>query len=275
MHILINEHSIQQQAPTPYAADRILIEFSDALDTLEPRRINDSDDPDENRDPIYSHSSIFSLRLCAQMTLKDLFYTERDHDSETLRKLRTVRTSLLRRIRNGPYIDTILEKILHECTRDEAGSKKRLDESTIAGAAYFEGILVSLQHSPHYPPGDIEVYFSKGEEPQPVEIEHYTSVDEIKVRRRHYWPHPKHDKSMPTYGVIGTQMDLPPEEAEKVLNAGIPIGKRVFGRSAKGKLYAFHRHHSNEYHGYPVDEEELRKRARVIYNYLRKLGWCD
>jgi hypothetical protein len=274
MHLLVNERSVNLQAANPYAADLLLMELAETLEALEPRRVSDAGDADDDLDQIYSHSSMIASRLCPQITIEQLFWEERDHDSATLRRLRIARTLLLRNLRRGPYIDTLLSKIEHTCEGSEDGAPVELAGTSIAGAVHLVGILVSVRQSRHYPPGDLSVRYLPSELDEPAEIEHYTSVDEVRSRRRRYWPHPKHNASMPTYGVKDTPMNLSEEEAAALLNEGIPIGRRVFGRSAEGTIYVFPSHRPNEYHGYPVDVRELRKRAAAIYSRLRSRGWC-
>lgn len=275
MHLLINERSVTSQAENPYVADLLLLGLADALTELEPRRMSDADDPYADPDRIFSHSSLFFSYLCPQATIEHLLFAERDHESATLRRLRTARTFLLRNLRNGPYIDTVLNAISHICEGQEDGVPVELANTAIAGSVHFEGILISFQRSSLYPPGDLRVHYLANNRDEEVEIEHYVEVTEIRARRRRFWPHPKHNAALPTYGVRDTPMDLANEVAEEVLNKGIPIGSRVFGCVEKGKIYVFPRHGPNEYHGYPVDVRELQKRAGAIYSRLRALGWCD
>lgn len=275
MHLLINERSVVGQAENPYVADLLLLGVVETLTELEPRRISDSDDPSADPDRIFSHSSLFFSNLCPQMTIEHLLFEQRAHDDATLRRLRTARTFLLRNLRSGPYIDTILNGVVHSCEGYEDGRPVELANTAIAGAIHFDGVLISFQQCINYPSGDLTIRYLTNERNGEFKIEHYTEVKEVRSRRRRFWPHPKHNRSMPTYGVKDTPMDLTDEEAEELLNRGIPIGSRIFGCLAKGKIYVFPRHGANEYHGYPVDVRELRTRAAAVYSCLRTLGWCE
>lgn len=70
---------------------------------------------------------------------------------------------------------------------------------------------------------------------------------------RKYQPTQKHEK-----GGWGTEMDLPPETAQTVLDNGItgPNGSQIYGHHDR-KLYEFQPDNTGGYHGYPVRGTEV------------------
>lgn len=275
MDLLFNDRSITKQAPHPYAADDLLLELAKLLIELEPRLINNDDETIEQSDAIYKHGNSRVQQICEGLTVERWLFDDRYYkDGSRRRELAAAKQYLISKLTANPYIETLLAEIDHLCIYNLGEDHHDMTNTIIAGAALLNGILFSVPGCALFPPGTITVsYWPFDSEPQDIEIGHYTTAQEVRDQRRRYDPSGKHDVTMPTYGRQGTKMELSKDEAEDILNAGVLIGKRVFGRGNDGQIYVFPSHRPNLYHGYPVEVPELRKQAGYIYSRLRERGW--
>ncbi len=206
MYLLINEFSAIGQADTTYQASVLVRAAFDVIRAVEPIRGND---------PILTHSSLFKRQLSSNYTIHEWAIETKDRD---------MRTFFLKTVTKGPFIDKILDDELeyHECYFN----KRDVSSSSIAGAAFFEGALVSFQNTPEFTPENIQVVFgTNGNSPHNIEIPNLTRSDQVNRIRRNYSPSLKHDRVRGW----GTKMDLDDRVAQKVLDNGIQHDKQVYG----------------------------------------------
>ncbi|MCG8352985.1 MAG: hypothetical protein MI924_34915 [Chloroflexales bacterium] len=240
-----------------------MFRLGESLRALEPMRC------DGER---YIHSTFATRLLGEKLTVYEWLYGPYQSD------LRDIRLLIIVLFRKGPYIDELLAARVHTCDRTWNNQVVSLANTSVAGAAYCSGCLVSLYGCVDFPTGPVEVLYSEGNAPgRVISIRHIVDSADAQAISRRYEPNPKHD-DFPNQGVRGTRMDLRPEEAQQVLHCGLQFedDKRVFAQHNK-RIYVFnpHRQEANLFHGYPVDSRELRRRQVDIYNRLRNLGWVD
>lgn len=157
-------------------------------------------------------------------------------------------------IRQGPFIDTqgFLEG--YRCYFNN----QDISSSSVAGAAYLKGILISLQNAPEFIDEYINIQFGVNEQDlQEINIDNLTTLEQARKLCPRYKSIPKHEQ-----GGWGTLMDLKDEEVQQVLNQSIEHGKQRYSYY-RGKFYEFKSDNTlNElgyptYHGYPVNESEV------------------
>jgi len=246
MHVLINELSFIGQAKTIHEVPPLMRAMMEAMRALEPLRGND---------PIFTHSSFFSRQLSPDCTVHEWARTKSAID-------RDIRLVFIRLVTRGPFIDKILDEELEyvECLFNE----QDVSTSSLAGAAYFTGTLVSLRNAPEFSLEQIQVKFSlDGKFYQDIEIINLTDASQVSKLRRRYVTSPKH-----TLSGWGTLMDLDNEAAQKILDTGVVSGKQVFGYH-NGKFYQFQPDNTGGYHGYPVSGNDI---PAQVLKQLRALG---
>ncbi len=239
MHIFVNELSFIGQARD----DSDISELMEAMMSII-RELG----PVQQNDPVLTHSSFFERRISPECTI-DEWARKRDGLH------RDVRLFFIIRARNHPFIDEILDELLeyHECHFQN----QDVSTTSIAGAAHFRGVLVSLPRSQQFDAENISVKFSiDGETYQDIDISNLTSVEHVRNIRRRYVPTPKHT---PPSG-WGTLMYLNDEEAQMVLDNGIPHGRQVYGFH-DGTFYTFQYDNAGGYHGYPVSSLDVPTRV--------------
>jgi hypothetical protein len=214
----------------------------DVIRTLEPIRRDD---------PISTHSSLHSREIAKNIQVFDWARPDTTID----RVERDTRRLFIILATKGPFIDKLLDQSLdyHECYFQETN----VTSSSLAGAAYFSGVLVNLQNAADFAHEHIQVRFSEdGTVYQDIEIPSLTQALQVDGLRRNYVPSPKHAP-----GGWGTLMDLDNNTAQNVLDNGILDGKQVYNLYG-GKYYTFQSDNVGGYHGYPVSRNEVP--ARII-----------
>ncbi len=246
MHLLINEFSVIGQAPTVYQAPDLVRAVFDVINALAPTR---------HTDPILAHSTLFNCPLSPNYTLHEWARTKSAND-------RDIRLFFVKIVTQGPFIDKILEKKQHECYFNG----RNVSFSSIAGAVFFEGVLVSFQDAPEFIPENIQVVFSTDEKSsRNIKIRNLTHSDQVSRVRHNYVPSPKHD---PVTG-WATKMDLDAQIAQQVLDSGIQQGKQIYGYYGE-KFYVFQPDNANGYHGYPISRIDV---PTIVLRELQNKGY--
>jgi hypothetical protein len=239
MHFLINEQSFIGQAKHHDDADKLMIVLFEIIKELEPIK---------SSKPILTHSSFFSCHITVQIKVSDWLHQK--SKSSSGEEQETSRILLIKLMNKGPFIDDILDEELdfYEChfnNQDVCGS-------SLAGAAYLQGTLISLQGAPDFVSQSIQLRYSQdGIGYKEIEITNLTHVSHAKKLRPRYVPRPKHAQ-----GGFGTLMDLSDEVAQAVLEKGIVSGRQIYGYY-DGNFYEFQFDNFVGFHGYPVDENKV------------------
>lgn len=251
MRFLINECSFIGQAKYDEDADNLMNVLLEIIKELEPIR---------GKEPILTHSCFFGCNISATISVRD--WLHKKAKSFIGEEQENSRLLFIKLMNNGPFIDKILDEKIeyYQCkfnNQDVLGS-------SLAGAAYLKGTLISLQNAPDFLVNSIHVKFSiDSDVSKDVAIPNLTNVTQAKNLRPLYIPSPKHAP-----GGWGTLMDLKDEEAQKVLDEGIVSGRQIYGYF-KGKFYEFQSDNVEGFHGYPVSETEVPH--KVIKN-MKDLG---
>jgi hypothetical protein len=250
MHFLINELSFIAQASTKYEADALMAMLVSIIAELEP--IQDDD-------PIQVHSSFANRNISVDSSIKQWVYEKLKSSND-----RNIGSLFVRIMSQGPFIDKTLNESLsyHECKFNE----RDVSESSLAGAAYLKGALISLKNAPEFTDDCVQVTFTTdGEFYENVEISNLTDVGQANKLRPRYVPSPKH-----TPGGWGTLMDLSDEDAQAVLDKGIVNGRQIYGYFDE-KFYEFQSDNVGGFHGYPVPLNEV---PLKVLKKLQDLGFC-
>jgi hypothetical protein len=239
MRFLINELSFIGQAQHNDDADNLMKVLLEIIKELEPIR---------GEEPILTHSSFFSCYISTTLKVKEWLYAK--SRSSIGEEQENSRLLFIKLMNNGPFVDEILEESIdyHECkfnNQDVLGS-------SLAGAAYLKGTLISLQKVPDFIVECIRVKFTTdGEFYEDVEIYNLTDVGQANKLRPRYVPSPKH-----ALGGWGTLMELSDQVAQAVLDKGVVSGRQIYG-CFEGKFYEFQADNVSGFHGYPVSENEV------------------
>lgn len=239
MRFLINELSFIGQAQHNDDADNLMKVLLEIIEELEPIRGEES---------ILIHSSFFSCYISTALKVKEWLYAK--SKSSIGEEQENNRLLLIKLMNKGPFVDEILEESIdyHECkfnNQDVLGS-------SLAGAAYLKGTLISLQKAPDFVVECVRVKFTTdGKSYEDVEISNLTDVLQANKLRPRYVPSPKHAP-----GGWGTLMDLSDEDAQAVLDKGIVNGRQIYGYFHE-KFYEFQSDNVGGFHGYPVPINEL------------------
>jgi hypothetical protein len=236
MHFLINELSFIAQASTKYEADALMVMLVNVITELEPI---------QGDDPIQVHSSFASRKVSIDWSIKQWVYEKLKSPTE-----RQIGSLFVRLMSQGPFIDRTLSELLdyHECQFNN----QDVSESSLAGAAYLKGALISLKNAPEFVGECFQVKFSiDGRLYEDLEIHNLTEVGQSNKLRPRYVPSTKHAS-----GGWGTLMDLSDEVAQAVLDKGIVSGRQIYGYF-EGKFYEFQSDNAGGFHGYPVSLDEV------------------
>lgn len=236
MHFLINELSFIAQASTKYEADELMAILVNIIAELEPI---------QGDDPIQVHSSFTNRKISIDCSVKQWVYEKLKSPTE-----RQIGSLFVRLMSQGPFIDRTLSELLnyHECQFNN----QDVSESSLAGAAYLKGALISLKNSPEFIGERFQVKFSiDGNLYEDLEVHNLTDVGQSNKLRPCYVPSPKH-----AIGGWGTLMDLSDEIAQAVLDKGIVSGRQIYGYF-EGKFYEFQSDNAGGFHGYPVAQNEV------------------
>jgi hypothetical protein len=252
MHFLINELSFIAQASTKYEADALMAMLVSIIAELEPI---------QGDDPIQVHSSFANRNISVDSSIKQWVYEKLKSSND-----RNIGSLFVRIMSQGPFIDKTLNESLsyHECKFNE----RDVSESSLAGAAYLKGALISLKNAPEFTGDCVQVTFTTdGEFYENVEISNLTDVSQANKLRPRYVPTRKHDASR---GGWGTLMDLGDEVAQAVLDKGVVNGRQIYGYF-EGKFYEFQSDNVGGFHGYPVALNEVPPK---VIKKMQGLGFC-
>jgi len=238
MHFLINEQSFIGQG-TNYTVPNLLLLLAETIDSITPILCGDS---------IHRHSNLANRYATPQLTLHDCLFQIRDP------RLQARRVFLLTTLTKGPHIDTLLSSIPHHCKYNG----KDVTSSSLAGAAYFNGALISLNSCPQFAAGLVPLDFAHGSNLplSPVTVTNIITPAHASGLRRYYKASPKHGRRG-----WGTFMDIEDDQqAQQLLDCGEQgdheNDKQIYNLHA-GKFYEFQPDNADYYHGYPVPEEEV------------------
>jgi hypothetical protein len=253
MRFLINELSFIGQAQHHDDADNLMKVLLEIIEEIEPIR---------GEEPILIHSSFFSCYISKSLKVKDWVYAK--SKSFIGEEQENNRLFIIKLMNKGPFVDEILEESIdyHECqfnNQDVLGS-------SLAGAAYLKGTLISLQNAPDFVVEFVQVKFTiDGKFYENVEISNLTNVNQANKLRPRYVPSPKHAS-----GGWGTLMDLSDEVAQAVLDKGVVNGRQIYGYF-EGKFYEFQSDNAGGFHGYPVSPNEVPSK---VIKKMQDLGFC-
>lgn len=236
MHFLINELSFIAQASTKYEADELMAILVNIIAELEPI---------QGDDPIQVHSSLANRKISIDCSVKQWVYEKLKSPTE-----RQIGSLFVRLMSQGPFIDRTLSELLdyHECQFNN----QKVSESSLAGAAYLKGALISLKNCPEFVADRFQVKFSiDGNIYEDIEIHNLTEVSQSNKLRPRYVPSPKHAP-----GGWGTLMAMNDEIAQAILDKGIVSGRQIYGYF-EGKFYEFQSDNAGGFHGYPVSQNEV------------------
>ncbi len=253
MRFLINELSFIGQAQHNDDADNLMKVLLEIIEELEPIR---------GEDPIFIHSSFFSCYISTALNVKEWLYAK--SKSSIGEEQENNRLLLIKLMNKGPFIDEILEESIdyHECKFNE----QDVLGSSLAGAAYLKGTLISLQNAPDFVVELVRVKFTiNGKFYEDVDISNLTDVGQANKLRPRYVPSPKH-----ALGGWGTLMDLCDEVAQAVLDKGIVSGRQIYGYF-EGKFYEFQSDNAGGFHGYPIAQNEVPSK---VIKQMQDLGVC-
>jgi hypothetical protein len=252
MHFLINELSFIAQASTKYEADVLMVILVNVIAELEPI---------QGDDPIQVHSSFASRKVSIDWSIKQWVYEKLKSPGE-----RQIGSLFVRLMSRGPFIDRTLSELLdyHECKFND----QDVLGSSLAGAAYLKGTLISLQNAPDFVAECVRVKFTiNGKLYEDVDISNLTDVGQANKLRPRYVSSPKH-----ALGGWGTIMDLTDEVAQAVLDKGVVRGRQIYGYF-EGKFYEFQSDNAGGFHGYPVSLNEVPSKVIKQIQDLGSVSW--
>ena len=256
MCFLINELSFIGQAQHNDDADNLMKVLLEIIKELEPIR---------GEEPILTHSSFFGCHISTALKVADWLYAK--SKSSIGEEQENSRLLFIKLMNNGPFVDEILEKSIdyHECQFNN----QDVLASSLAGAAYLKGTLISLQNAPDFVVECVQVKFTiDGKFYKDVDISNLTDVGQAKKLRPRYVPSPKHAPP----GNWGTLMDLSDEVAQAVLDKGVVSGRQIYGYF-EGKFYEFQSDNVGGFHGYPVSLNEVPSKVIKQIQDLGSVSW--
>ncbi|HEY9865396.1 MAG TPA: hypothetical protein V6D21_14575 [Candidatus Obscuribacterales bacterium] len=172
MNFLINELSFIGQAKNIYDADTLMKALAEVIKAISPTQGNDY---------IYVDELFSNCKIAENYTVKNWVYDKSFSNEQAQAVL------LIQLFTNGPFILDVLEQELEywEC---EFNGQDYWD-SSLAGAAYLQGILISLQEAPDFSSELINVTFKLDENtPEIIEIYNLTNADQVKNIPERYLP---------------------------------------------------------------------------------------
>lgn len=172
MNFLINELSFIGQATNIYDADTLMKALAEVIKAIAPIQGNDY---------IYVHELFSNCQIADNYTVKNWVYDKSFSNDQAQAVL------LIQLFTNGPFILDFLKQELEywECEFNN----QDCCESSLAGAAYLQGILISLQQAPDFSSELINVLFKLDENPSEIiEIYNLTNADQVKNIPGHYLP---------------------------------------------------------------------------------------
>jgi len=253
MRFLINELSFIGQAQHNDDADNLMKVLLEIIKELEPMR---------GSEEILTHSSFFDRHISTELKVPQWLYAK--SRSSIGEEQENSRLLFIKLMNNGPFVDEILEESIdyHECQFN----KQDVLGSSLAGAAYLKGTLISLKNAPDFVVESIWVQFSTNSKfYENIEISNLTEVSQANKLRPRYVPSRKHAP-----GGWGTLMDLSDEDSQAVLDQGIVNGRQIYGYF-EGKFYEFQSDNVCGFHGYPVPLNEVPPK---VIKKMQDLGFC-
>lgn len=252
MHFFINELSFVGQAKDSYEADNLMMNVLEIIKQIQPIQCND---------PIQTHSSFSNKELFENFTISQwLFQTLKSED----RRKRTIAQILIRILKQGPFIDVSLPEIeLYRCYF----KSQNYSSSSLTGAAYTQGKLISLQNATNFELEYIQIEFGT-EQLKLVKstLHNLTTIEQSRKIRPIYKLHVKHNfKGSWEYA---TPMDLNDKESQELLDnsteeKGSNSKKRYGYHRTRNKFYVFHSDNVSDekghpiYHGYPIIKDQV------------------
>jgi hypothetical protein len=257
--VVINELSVTGQAANRFAADDLMRGLGRALQALK----RGKDDL-----KVYTHSDLANKRLhggTGENTVHDWL------SGPLGRELQPVRLLLLTYLRRGPFLDLLMGDAPHVCYHTFQNESIDHPLSGLAGAARLRVALLSFAGCTRFPSGPVRVRYGVTDaDAIPLALQHFLDDREVDRARRKYEPHTKHTGGA-SRGVRGTPMDLSTEDAQAALDQCVSSHdeRRVCARF-RSKIYVFHPHslEENLYHGFPMDESEVREKMPSLYRLL-------
>jgi hypothetical protein len=243
MYFLINELSIVGQFSSLYEATEYLDIIRLILQEIKHLDLK-----------LLTHQSLADRKLTPNYTVRDWlqYYCSTPHkDIDFLR--------LIISLFKGSCISTLLDREvkndLHywECYFNDLD----LSYSSLAGAAYFDGRLISVQRSESFDIPILNVRFKQNtDEFYVFNVPNLYELNHARELRPKYKYHPKHD-------LIGhwdnaTPMDLNDNEAQEALDQSIPHEGHTQRYSFyRQNFYIFQNDNAGGYHGYPINENKV------------------
>jgi hypothetical protein len=244
MYFFINELSFIGQSRDVYEAEKFIAELYSIIEKIQPL---------QQDKPVQTHSNIANKKICSDLTLHQWFNQK---INSTDGHGRTVAIFFLKIIRKGPFIDQ--QGVLDSCQCYFEDQDVHLN--SLSGAAYYQGVLISLQNSSCFSDDTVKVKFGyEQQELQNIDITNLTKIGQINKIRRHYQPSPKH-RQMGERGIKDTLMDLTDEDAQIALDNGIAHGRQIYSYYQE-KFYEFKSDNAGGFHGYPILEKDVPHKA--------------
>jgi hypothetical protein len=243
MYFLINELSIIGQFSSLYEATEYLDIVRLILQEIKHLDLK-----------LLTHQSLADRLLTPDHTVRDWlkhYYSDPHKDTDFLRLI----MSLFKGSCVSTFLDQEIKNDLYywECYFD------KLDSSygSLAGAAYLDGKLISVQGSEAFDIPVITVRFKRNADefyvfnvPNLYELTH---ARELKPKYKY---HPKHD--LLGHWDNATPMDLNDSEAQEALDQSVPhTGHTQRYSFYKQRFYVFQNDNAGGYHGYPVNENSV------------------
>ncbi len=253
--IVVNELSAVSQAKNPTECDTIMRTIAETLRALEPIRRGGS---------LYAHRNLGNHYLSDKESVYGWLVSKR------ARQVEAFRLALLKLLTNGPNVDVLLEGVEHTCHQEIDGVVHDRTDSALALVAHLDGWLLSFRDCPAFPRGDVRVeYRVPKNAAQSLSLTHFTDTEDVDRFRPIYEPNEKHDRTSKDEFVA--HMDLGPEEAQRLLDRAVrlPSERRMMARHPdSNRIYVFHAHRENRYHGFPMSDEEAEKKMPELYRRL-------
>jgi len=251
MHYLVNELSFIGQANTIYEATDLMMNMYELIKIIDSYRDNH----------VNVHSNFWDCQLSNDLNIDRW---ARQCQSKQDKKMKDISKFFIILYKKEPYIDSLLNN-LSNCKCEYNGSD--VSSTSIAGASYHKGTLVSLQKSLEFESEIIRAIFSYNNLPNEIlDVPNIIHSNQLKKLRHNYVPSPKHIK-----GGWGTFMDLPDDVAQNVLEQGISDRTQVYNYY-NGKFYKFQRTEKNDFHGYPVSNVQIEIPSKVLKQLLERIN---
>lgn len=164
------------------------------------------------------------------------------------------------------------EEVQYKAIGYTAHFTSTLFEGTAGTAA-----MLSMHGCATYSSARIEVLYASDTDFGLRQVWNLTQRQDVADVRRNYAHNPKHSRATVVDEMIVSEMDLCGEDAQRLLHRATTLEgeRRLFARH-NGRVYIFpcHDEARREYHGFPVEPAEMKRRMRSICDRLYKcFGW--